>query len=169
MSVSPAGGAPGSDALDLIELRGHAAFVAACCAPRDRCSCRHRHHWYPDLIYGFVANFFPTRVRGAGVAWCAGFGPWRRWRASDWRSSYRIRAVDRHNLLRAGRPRPSRRRPHTPGAGQENGSDSGPRHRPLSSNHAQAKRAKSIRREDNHAILSRRLCAGRPRHPCGGA
>jgi AAHS family benzoate transporter-like MFS transporter len=26
------------------------------------------------LIYGFVANFFPTRVRGAGVAWCAGFG-----------------------------------------------------------------------------------------------
>ena len=26
------------------------------------------------LIYGFVASFFPTRVRGAGVAWCAGFG-----------------------------------------------------------------------------------------------
>ncbi|MFQ8433110.1 MFS transporter [Amaricoccus sp. W119] len=26
------------------------------------------------LIYGFVANYFPTRVRGAGVAWCAGFG-----------------------------------------------------------------------------------------------
>lgn len=26
------------------------------------------------LIYGFVASYFPTRVRGAGVAWCAGFG-----------------------------------------------------------------------------------------------
>ena len=26
------------------------------------------------LIYGFVANYYPTRVRGAGVAWCAGFG-----------------------------------------------------------------------------------------------
>ena len=26
------------------------------------------------LIYGFAANYFPTRVRGAGVAWCAGFG-----------------------------------------------------------------------------------------------
>jgi AAHS family benzoate transporter-like MFS transporter len=26
------------------------------------------------LIYGFVANYFPTRVRGASVAWCAGFG-----------------------------------------------------------------------------------------------
>ena len=26
------------------------------------------------LIYGFVANFYRTNVRGAGVAWCAGFG-----------------------------------------------------------------------------------------------
>lgn len=26
------------------------------------------------LIYGFVASSFPTRVRGAAVAWCAGFG-----------------------------------------------------------------------------------------------
>ena len=26
------------------------------------------------LIYGFVANYFPTRVRGASVGWCAGFG-----------------------------------------------------------------------------------------------
>ena len=26
------------------------------------------------LIYGFVANYFRTNVRGAGVAWCAGFG-----------------------------------------------------------------------------------------------
>ena len=26
------------------------------------------------LIYGFVANYFPTKVRGAAVAWCAGFG-----------------------------------------------------------------------------------------------
>ena len=26
------------------------------------------------LIYGFVANFYRTSVRGAGVAWCAGFG-----------------------------------------------------------------------------------------------
>jgi AAHS family benzoate transporter-like MFS transporter len=26
------------------------------------------------MIYGFVANYYPTRVRGAGVAWCAGFG-----------------------------------------------------------------------------------------------
>ncbi|NYI79119.1 MFS transporter [Nocardioides panzhihuensis] len=26
------------------------------------------------LIYGLVANFYPTRARGAGVAWCAGFG-----------------------------------------------------------------------------------------------
>ena len=26
------------------------------------------------LIYGFVANYYPTNVRGAGVAWCAGFG-----------------------------------------------------------------------------------------------
>lgn len=26
------------------------------------------------LIYGFVANYYPTTVRGAGVAWCAGFG-----------------------------------------------------------------------------------------------
>ena len=26
------------------------------------------------LIYGFVANYYPTRVRAAGVAWCAGFG-----------------------------------------------------------------------------------------------
>jgi MFS transporter, AAHS family, benzoate transport protein len=26
------------------------------------------------LIYGFVANYFPTRVRGASVAWAAGFG-----------------------------------------------------------------------------------------------
>lgn len=26
------------------------------------------------LIYGFVANYYPTRMRGAGVAWCAGFG-----------------------------------------------------------------------------------------------
>ena len=164
MSVSPAGGAPGSDAADLIELRGHAAFVAACCAPRDRCSCRHRHHWYPDLIYGFVANFFPTRVRGAGVAWCAGFGPRRRWRAPDWRSSYRIRAVDRHNLLCAGWPRPCWRRPHTRGAGQQNNG-----HCPLSSDLALPRRAKSIRREDNNAILSRRLCSGRPGHSCSSA
>jgi AAHS family benzoate transporter-like MFS transporter len=26
------------------------------------------------LIYGFVANYFRTNVRGAAVAWCAGFG-----------------------------------------------------------------------------------------------
>lgn len=26
------------------------------------------------LIYGFVANYYPTRIRGAAVAWCAGFG-----------------------------------------------------------------------------------------------
>ncbi|MEO5795787.1 MAG: MFS transporter [Rhodoferax sp.] len=26
------------------------------------------------LIYGFVANYYRTHVRGAGVAWCAGFG-----------------------------------------------------------------------------------------------
>jgi len=26
------------------------------------------------LIYGLVANYYPTRARGAGVAWCAGFG-----------------------------------------------------------------------------------------------
>lgn len=26
------------------------------------------------LIYGYVANYYPTRARGAGVAWCAGFG-----------------------------------------------------------------------------------------------
>ncbi|XJJ71116.1 MFS transporter [Novosphingobium sp. BL-8A] len=26
------------------------------------------------LIYGLAANYFPTRVRGAAVAWCAGFG-----------------------------------------------------------------------------------------------
>jgi AAHS family benzoate transporter-like MFS transporter len=26
------------------------------------------------LIYGLVANYYPTTVRGAGVAWCAGFG-----------------------------------------------------------------------------------------------
>lgn len=26
------------------------------------------------LIYGFVANCYRTSVRGAGVAWCAGFG-----------------------------------------------------------------------------------------------
>jgi len=26
------------------------------------------------LIYGFVANYYPTQVRAAGVAWCAGFG-----------------------------------------------------------------------------------------------
>ena len=26
------------------------------------------------LIYGLVANYYPTPVRGAGVAWCAGFG-----------------------------------------------------------------------------------------------
>ncbi len=26
------------------------------------------------LIYGFVSNFYPTEARGAGVAWCAGFG-----------------------------------------------------------------------------------------------
>jgi MFS transporter, AAHS family, benzoate transport protein len=26
------------------------------------------------LIYGFVANYFTTKVRGAAVAWCAGFG-----------------------------------------------------------------------------------------------
>lgn len=26
------------------------------------------------LIFGFVANFYRTNVRGAGVAWCAGFG-----------------------------------------------------------------------------------------------
>lgn len=26
------------------------------------------------LIYGFVANYYPTRMRGAAVAWCAGFG-----------------------------------------------------------------------------------------------
>lgn len=26
------------------------------------------------LIYGFVANYYRTEVRGAGVAWCAGFG-----------------------------------------------------------------------------------------------
>jgi AAHS family benzoate transporter-like MFS transporter len=27
-----------------------------------------------SLIYGFVANYFRTNVRGAAVAWCAGFG-----------------------------------------------------------------------------------------------
>src|SRR6185369_8251571 len=26
------------------------------------------------LIYGFVANYFSTKIRGAAVAWCAGFG-----------------------------------------------------------------------------------------------
>lgn len=26
------------------------------------------------LIYGLVANYYPTRMRGAAVAWCAGFG-----------------------------------------------------------------------------------------------
>ena len=26
------------------------------------------------LIYGFVANYYRTNIRGAGVAWCAGFG-----------------------------------------------------------------------------------------------
>jgi len=26
------------------------------------------------LIYGFAANYYRTNVRGAGVAWCAGFG-----------------------------------------------------------------------------------------------
>lgn len=26
------------------------------------------------LIYGLVSNYYPTRARGAGVAWCAGFG-----------------------------------------------------------------------------------------------
>jgi AAHS family benzoate transporter-like MFS transporter len=26
------------------------------------------------LIYGLVANYFPTKMRGAAVAWCAGFG-----------------------------------------------------------------------------------------------
>lgn len=26
------------------------------------------------LIYGLVANYYPTRARAAGVAWCAGFG-----------------------------------------------------------------------------------------------
>ena len=26
------------------------------------------------LIFGFVANYFSTKVRGAAVAWCAGFG-----------------------------------------------------------------------------------------------
>jgi len=26
------------------------------------------------LIYGFVANYFRTNIRGAAVAWCAGFG-----------------------------------------------------------------------------------------------
>ncbi|GAB4099760.1 aromatic acid/H+ symport family MFS transporter [Sinomonas halotolerans] len=26
------------------------------------------------LVYGFMANFYPTRARAAGVAWCAGFG-----------------------------------------------------------------------------------------------
>ena len=26
------------------------------------------------LIYGFVANYYRTNVRGAAVAWCAGFG-----------------------------------------------------------------------------------------------
>jgi len=26
------------------------------------------------LVYGFVANFYESRARGAGVAWCAGFG-----------------------------------------------------------------------------------------------
>lgn len=26
------------------------------------------------LIYGFVANYYSTNVRAAGVAWCAGFG-----------------------------------------------------------------------------------------------
>ena len=26
------------------------------------------------LIYGCVANYYRTNVRGAGVAWCAGFG-----------------------------------------------------------------------------------------------
>lgn len=26
------------------------------------------------LIYGLVATYYPTEVRGAGVAWCAGFG-----------------------------------------------------------------------------------------------
>ncbi|WP_433913774.1 Rieske 2Fe-2S domain-containing protein [Brevibacterium litoralis] len=26
------------------------------------------------LVYGLVANYYPTRARGAGVAWCAGSG-----------------------------------------------------------------------------------------------
>jgi AAHS family benzoate transporter-like MFS transporter len=26
------------------------------------------------LIFGFVANYYRTNVRSAGVAWCAGFG-----------------------------------------------------------------------------------------------
>jgi AAHS family benzoate transporter-like MFS transporter len=26
------------------------------------------------LIYGLVSNYYRTNVRGAGVAWCAGFG-----------------------------------------------------------------------------------------------
>jgi AAHS family benzoate transporter-like MFS transporter len=26
------------------------------------------------LIYGLVSNYYPTRARAAGVAWCAGYG-----------------------------------------------------------------------------------------------
>lgn len=29
---------------------------------------------YDVVIYGFVANYYRTNVRAAGVAWCAGFG-----------------------------------------------------------------------------------------------
>src|SRR5215831_19112780 len=93
----------------------------------DGRSCRHRHQRYPNADLRLRRQL----LSDAG---------WRRRRAADWRSSYRVGAVDRHNLLCVGRPRPSRRCPHTPGAGQQKGSDSGPRHRPLSSNHAPAER-----------------------------
>ena len=36
--------------------------------------CRLRHHRTSILIYGLVANHFPTKMRGAAVAWAAGFG-----------------------------------------------------------------------------------------------
>ena len=70
------------------------------------------------LIYGFVANYFP------GVAWCAGFG-----RLGGVGGRLIAAAVDRHDLLRAGRPRPCRRPPD--GAGKQSGNDARSRRRQL--------------------------------------
>ena len=77
-----------------------------------------------ELLSDAVSRRRRRLVRGLRAAW-------RRRRAPNRRSPNRRWPVDRHDLLRAGRPRPRRRPPDACGAGEQSGNDARSRRRQL--------------------------------------